>query len=170
MSENLDALIGNSSFDNIGTNDEVVYSFKNEWLNFCLYFPQFMYRTKKKLNSSTVCNQFTFAQRLKDDTRPLGGGVVNTKMLSNGYLYQTDFIEVDKTDIIKIFENTEYFSVYNGFYSQNQVTGDSDNNPDTIHLTDPTKYKSQNENNIKYFFKGLGNYNSFLNLILKRIV
>lgn len=175
MSEILnDNLIGSgNNFSNDVIDDRanrvIVKSFKNEWLNFCLYFPQFMYRTKKRLSSSTVCNQFTFAERLKDDNRPLGGGVTNTKMLANGDFYQTDFIEVDKNDIIKIFENTEYFNTYNGFKSES-LTGRDEQNPDTIKLTNPNLYKSDNTQNIKYFFKGLGESNSFLNLILRRIV
>ena len=145
---------------NVIENDGIVSSrgISNAWLNFTLYFPQFLYRTKRNPNRNRVCDHFTYPDRLKDNQNTLGGDFVNTKFLANGSNYQTDFIEVDKEDIVQIFKNTEYINKILYFNNQNITSYNLKGN-----------YKQSN--NIIYFFKGLtSNVNSFLNLITKKII
>jgi hypothetical protein len=151
--DNLRILITNEDTVVINSN-----GISNAWLNFTLYFPQFLYRTKRKDRRNRVCDHFTFGERLKDNDRPLGGGFVNTKFLANGENYKTDFIEVDKEDIVEIFKNTEDTNKLLYFNNRN-ITGYN------------LKGNYKQTNNMIYFFKGLtSNVNSFLNLIIKKII
>jgi hypothetical protein len=146
---------------NVIENDGIVSSqgiSNNTWLNFTLYFPQFLYRTKRNPDRNKVCDHFTFKERLKDNDKPLGGGFVNTKFLADGEKYKTDFIEVDKEDIVEIFKNTEDINKTLYFNNQN-ITGYN------------LKGIYKQTGNMVYFFKGLTkNVNSFLNLIFKKII
>jgi hypothetical protein len=134
----------------------------NAWLNFTLYFPQFLYRTKRNTTRNIVCDHFTFKERLKDNENPLGGGFTNNKFLANGTGYKTDFIEVNKEDIVEIFKNTE--DINNTLYFNND-------NITSYNLKGTYKPVDENNPNKYYFFKGLTkNANSFLYLILKKII
>jgi hypothetical protein len=151
--------------DNLTENgsDDVVRSngISNAWLNFTLYFPQFLYKTKRNPTKSFVCDHFTFSQRLTDNENSLGGDYFSNKFLANGENYQTDFIEVDKEDIVEIFKYTE--NINKTLYFNNNIT--------SYNLKGRYKSVDNNNPNRYYFFKGLTkNVNSFLNLILKKII
>lgn len=81
--------------------DKVIFAFKNQWMNFSIYFENFRY----KLQGGLAVNEYiTTRQRLKDNERDIGAKQKNTKWLANGNYIQTYFILVDKNDFIKFYE------------------------------------------------------------------
>lgn len=102
------------------------FAIKNQWLNFSLYFVNFMFRTKRNSSRNKVCPHIINRSRLQEDTRDMGGGEQNLQYLGNGETYQTDFIKVNKNDFVKIYslpqlgvrfqtglEGTDYKKLYN---------------------------------------------------------
>jgi hypothetical protein len=79
------------------------YSIKNQWLNFSLYFINFMYKTKNKSFRNKVCRFITSKYRIADNEQPIGAKQKNNKWLANGNYIKTAFIEVDKTDFINFY-------------------------------------------------------------------
>jgi hypothetical protein len=67
-------------------------------MNFSLYFENFLYNS-----SSDKYTNFIIRGRLVDNSDPIGARQNNTKWLANGSTIKTDFILVDKTDLIKFF-------------------------------------------------------------------
>ena len=139
------------------------FSIKNQWLNMSLYFINFMYKTKRNPRNNEVCNSITNKNRLSDDNRDLGGGQRNTKWLANGGTIKTDFIKLDKTDIINFFEQkptgfslriNELKSSSN--YKRKLVT-DTDGTSNVTNQErkgDDARSTVKNNNNILYFLKG----------------
>jgi hypothetical protein len=60
------------------------------------------------LINESVCSYITLKDRLKDNNNPIGGLQTNNKWLANGKYIKTDFIKMNKTDIINIYEIKEY--------------------------------------------------------------
>lgn len=90
-------------------------SFKNQWLNFGLYLPNFLYRTKRRVSKSIVCNWLIPDKvRLKGNREILGGTATSTQWLANGNEYRTDFIELDKADLVDMLRK---FPTQSGFTS-----------------------------------------------------
>ena len=79
------------------------YSIKNQWLNFSLYFTNFMYKTKNKVHRNKVCRRITSKYRLAGNENPIGGKQKNNIWLANGETTKTTFIEVNKEDFITFF-------------------------------------------------------------------
>lgn len=87
--------------------------FKNEWLNFTLYFVQFGYRTKRNRSRNRVCSYIIKRKEdhLKDNNEPIaknnnGTMFTNTVFLANGEYFKTDFIKVNKEDLLTIFNGS----------------------------------------------------------------
>jgi hypothetical protein len=80
------------------------YAIKNQWLNFSIYFTNFIYKTKNNPSNNNVCEWITLKDRLKDNNNPIGAKEINNKFLVNGSVTNTDFIEVNKQDLINFFE------------------------------------------------------------------
>lgn len=124
-------------------------SFKNQWINFGLYLPQFMYKTKRKARKNDVCT-FIVADktnRLKGNTQPIGGVATNTQFLANGDNYKTDFIQVDKRDLVNMYE---LLATKHGFTS--------DELPALFGTDYKAEYSTSNNKDkpgIYYFFRGL---------------
>ena len=139
------------------------FSIKNQWLNMSLYFINFMYKTKRNPRNNEVCNFITVNNRLSDDNRDLGGGQRNTKWLANGASIKTDFIKLDKTDIISFFEQKPTgFSLrinINELNNPGNYKRKTDNNGES-NITNQERFGDnasstvKNNNNILYFLKG----------------
>ena len=139
------------------------FSIKNQWLNMSLYFINFMYKTKRNPSKNEVCNSITNKNRLSDDNRDLGGGQRNTKWLANGASIKTDFIKLDKTDIISFFEQKPTgFSLrinINELNNPGNYKRKTDNNGRS-NITNQERFGDnadspvKNNNNILYFLKG----------------
>jgi len=108
-------------------------------------------------DDSQVCKFLTLVNRLKDNNDQLGAGVTSSKWLANGDFIKTNFIKLDKTDIISFFENLD-----NGF-SLNRIQLNGPNNymrhpwnsgNITNQERDPNNSSINNNNNILYFLKG----------------
>jgi hypothetical protein len=83
------------------------FAIKNQWINFSLYFVNFMYKVKKNNSRNRVCEWIVSKYRLEDNNKPIGGKQTNNKFLANGETFKTDFIEVDKTDLLNFFTRSE---------------------------------------------------------------
>jgi hypothetical protein len=83
------------------------FAIKNQWINFSLYFINFMYKTKRSDIRNRVCEWIVSKYRLTDNDKPIGGKQKNNKFLANGETFKTDFIEVDKTDLVNFFARNE---------------------------------------------------------------
>jgi hypothetical protein len=111
-------------------------------------------------DDSQVCKYLTLVNRLKDNNDQLGAGVTNSKWLANGDFINTNFIKLDKTDIVSFFENPD-----NGFSKdRTQLNGPNNymRNPwNSGNITnqerDPLNSSINNNNNIFYFLKGKNN-------------
>jgi len=89
----------------------IVPAFKNQWMNFSIYFENFKYNTTGAFfdPGARVSFFITTTERLKDNERDIGAKQTNTKWLAGGTYIQTNFILVDKTDLLKFYEQK-----YNG--------------------------------------------------------
>ena len=121
--------------------------FRGAWLNFTLYtinasFKKKYGRRRKDLAycSSLIINE----QRLKDNNEKLGGSAVNTKFMANSINIQTQFIQLNKDDIIELQSRIE-----KGF-------------------TSPTFLKSSYFQN--YFYKGKYEADGLNNIIYKDLI
>jgi len=126
-------------------------SFKNQWLNFSLYMPQFMYKTKRKPRKNDVC-AFLIADkehRLKGNDQSIGGGQVDTIFLANGNNYKTAFIHVDKRDLVNMYER---LGNKHGFSSRDLPTLFGAN-----YKSEYNAINNRDQNGIFYFFRGLLN-------------
>jgi hypothetical protein len=118
--------------------------FKDEWLNLNLFFPQYLYKTKRK-SSSNLASDFLIASKktqLKDNSDVLGGKGRNSKSMLHGGNFPTKFVEVNPNDFVWFYAKLD-----TGFHSLNtQITAESIDN-----------YASSNESDKKYFYKGFFN-------------
>lgn len=146
-----------------------IYSFtvKNQWINFSLYFPNFLYKTKRNISNSKICTHIINENdkyRLKGNDRPIGGNQRDNVFLGRGDTYQTDFIEVDKDDLVNIFYDKQINNISQlGLrINKNDLKGTykrQTNNPNSININ---QENNENDDTQYYFFKGL-----FTNDIIK---
>lgn len=157
-----------------GLNNNV---FTNQWLNFCLYFPQFIYKNKKKRNKSQVCNLLMSKELLYDNAIPLGGGLTNTKFFINGSNFKTNFIKIPKEDFINILTE-KCDKNKKGFTSADFLIPNADIAKPIKPLIGNYKFTNHqmpnngfnNPNNIKYFFRGIKSADCFIFAINKGII
>ena len=123
-------------------------SFNNDWNT---YFT----------NSTNVCAHITTPDRLQDNSELLGGREKNTKWLANGDYIKTDFILLDKTDIISFFENLDSgFSIRKNQlnspnnYKRHTTNNGSQNITNQERENDNPQSTNKNYNDIIYFLKG----------------
>ena len=113
-----------------------------------------------------VCGHITTPDRLKDNNELLGGKQRNTKWLANGDYIKTNFIKLDKTDIVSFFERDDVgFSIEksqlnspNNYMRHIYNSGNITNQEREDNNTNSSVY---NNNNIIYFLKGL-DYNDVI--------
>jgi hypothetical protein len=112
-------------------------------------------------DGKNVCGYITTPDRLKDNNEPLGGREKNTKWLANGDFIKTDFILLDKTDIISFFENPDSgFSIKKdnlnspNNYKRHTTNNGSQNITNQERENDDSNSNNKNNNNILYFLKG----------------
>ena len=152
------------------------YAIKNQWINFSLYFPNFMYKTKRNLSNSKYCPWIIPSNdygRLKSNSQPIGGKQKDTQFLGDGGTYQTDFIEIDKDDFVNIFY-TESFTLNNINYLQLGLRIDNNRLKGTYKRDNTglntNQESNNNEPNQYYFLKGIFNNNILQYLINSKIV
>jgi hypothetical protein len=162
------------------------FAIKNQWINFSLYFINFMYKTKKRDFRNKVCgydnnNDFWIVNKyhLKDNNNPIGGKEKNNKFLAFGNRIKTCFIEVDKTDLINFFERPELGFridikdlVGRGYArAENPNSGlNADNTTNQERLSDDPASTTWNDGVSYYFLKGANNNDIFQYLIDSKIV
>ena len=113
-----------------------------------------------------VCGYITTPDRLKDNNELLGGKQRSTKWLANGDYIKTNFIKLDKTDIVSFFEREDVgFSIEksqlnspNNYMRHIYNSGNITNQEREDNNTNSSVY---NNNNIIYFLKGL-DYNDVI--------
>ncbi len=134
---------------NLSRRDVRTNSFRNQWMNFCLYLPQFMYVTKNNPNKNRVCGFLVpdKAIRLKGNDQPIGGGAYDTAFLANGNNYQTAFIRVDKRDLVNVYERV---GDAHGFTSEALPTV-----YDAEYKSEYSGTNNQETQGLRYFFRGL---------------
>ncbi len=125
-------------------------SFKNQWLNFSLYLPNFLYKTKRRVSRWKVCRWLIpDRDRLKANRQPLGGTATSTQWLANGHEFRTDFIELDKHDIVDILRK---FPSQSGFTSDDLPTLRG-----TYRSEAPRAGSTLDQAGRRYFYRGLLN-------------
>ncbi len=129
-----------------GQYDIRAFSFRNQWMNFCLYLPQFMYKTKNNPNKNSVCGFLIpdRQNRLKGNNQPIGGDQKDTIWLANGDNFKSAFIKVDKRDLVNMYTR---FPDKHGLSSVETGPLNGEYRKDNDTRTIP--------NNIIYFFRGL---------------
>jgi hypothetical protein len=119
-----------------------IQTFENEWLNFCLYFPQYQYKILS-LDGMEFGSQMVVGNKFHqviDNQNIIGGNEKNSKGMLNGSYFQTAFVKVDKRDFIHFYAKEDH-----GFTSRYlPLKGDTLPN-----------YKSNGD--IKYFYAGRSN-------------
>ncbi len=152
------------------------YAIKNQWINFTLYFPNFMYKTKRNPTRSKYCPWIIPSNgydRLKSNTKPIGGGQIDTQFLGNGNTYQTDFIEINKDDFVNIFYN-ELITSNNISYEQYGMRISKDRLKGTYKRDTTGENTNQetnnNEPNQYYFLKGIFNNNILQFLVNSKVI
>ena len=124
-------------------------AFAIEWLNFCAYFPQIT-TYPGRLSNAAVTSYLTVQDRsgnyILPNTQLIGDSQTNTQLFGRSDINRTAFINVPKTDILKILNytisNTSPQGFINGFtnpYNADPLIG--------------TDYKSLSGS--YYFYKGL---------------
>lgn len=152
------------------------YAIKNQWLNFSLYFPNFMYKTKRTLSNSKVCPWIiSDKRRLKSNSQPIGGKQTNTQFLGDGSTYQTDFIEINKEDLVNVFYNQSIINpLDNNLYLQIGLRLDINGLKGTYKRDTTGSNTNQEDNNNEpsqyYFIKGIFNNDIIQYLINSKII
>jgi hypothetical protein len=159
------------------------FAIKNQWINFTLYFPNFMFKTKRNPARNKFCDWIIPKDeynRLKSNSQPIGGKQKDTQFLGRGEHYQTDFVEIDKDDFVNLFY-TELFTFNNipylqygmridksrlkGTYKRDITGGNaspvSNINQEINNGNDPTQY---------YFLKGVMNNDILQYLVDSKII
>jgi hypothetical protein len=142
---------------NKGEIDEAnIYVFENEWLNFNLYFLQYMYKVRNRSHNNFVCNSVIANKhrQLTDNNDSIGGGEKSTRGLINGANFKTKIIKINKTDFIRFFTKQDSgFSTGKGIVLETENEGTYAKTP-TGEKT--TFYKGYFSDSIKYLVdKGL---------------
>jgi hypothetical protein len=128
-------------------------------------------------DNKNVCSHITKSNRLQDNNDLLGGKERNSKWLASGQDIKTDFIKLDKNDIILFFENFDNgFSIYkNGLNSYSNYKRET--NPSSslnINITnqerDDLNATVYNNDNIYYFLKATNNNDIIKYLINTKII
>jgi hypothetical protein len=129
--------------------------------------------------NKNVCSHITKSNRLQDNNDLLGGKERNSKWLASGEDIKTDFIKLDKNDIILFFENFDNgFSIYkNGLnsYSNYKRETNSSSSPN-INITNQERQNDDlnttvyNNDNIYYFLKATNNNDIIKYLINTKII
>jgi hypothetical protein len=146
------------------------HTVKSQWINFSLYFPNFMYKTKRRLINSRICTHIIPKDRLKGNNKPIGANQRDNVFLGNGDTYQTDFIEVDKVDLTTIFydtrlNNTSQLALRVDF---NLLKGTTYKRSSTALNTN--QETNNNDMNQYYFFKGLLTNDIFQYLVNSKVI
>jgi hypothetical protein len=126
-------------------------SFKNQWLNFSLYLPNFIYLRKRSAALSRWCRWLLpGVERLQRNEEPLGGTVVSTQFLANGNAYQTTFVEWNKADLLTMLRT---FPLAHGYSSDAlpQLAGTYASDP-----TAPQQGATLDAPGRRHFYRGLG--------------
>lgn len=144
MEVNRRGMVGNRGISNVsGTNTgtpENTFSF--EWLNFCLYFYQFMYRNDSNRRRTFVSNLFMEREQLVDNDVLVAPNTRSTQFYLKGENFPTTFVKVEKRDYINIVNNIPKQKGFRG---------------SEIPLVNVNNYKNTiNQPNETYFFRGLG--------------
>ena len=160
------------------------YSIKNQWLNFSLYFINFMYKTKNKTFRNKVCKFITNKYRLSDNEEPIGARQKNNKWLANGNYIKTAFVEVDKTDFINFYNyknpiNSQEqlgFRLQSGQFlgnykrAENPSSSQSQNITNQERLSNDGNSTTWNDGTSYYFLKGANTNDIFKYLFEAGIV
>jgi hypothetical protein len=155
------------------------HTIKSQWINFSLYFVNFMYKTSRNTQFSRVCDWIIpQKERLKggESNKPIGANQNDIYFLGNGNHYQTDFIEIDKEDLLNIFFNESYtypnnnltYLQYGMRIDKSRLKGTTYKRRDTAFNTnqetsdnDPTQY---------YFLKGVFSNDIIQYLINSKVI
>lgn len=107
------AVISNADdFPNNGNdvNNGTLKLFASEHLNFCLYFPQYVYNSALDDNEAGRSKLLNVNNRVKagseDNSQLIAGNVKNTAHIARADLHETNFIHVPKTDLIILRDTT----------------------------------------------------------------
>lgn len=150
------------------------YAIKNQWINFSLYFVNFMYKTKRNPDRSKVCAWILpNKDRLKSNQNPIGGSETDNQFLGHGDHYRTDFIEIDKDDLVNVFftnsknYNGDDYLQYGMRLDKTQLKG--------VYKRDNTSFNTNQETNNNdssqyYFLKGVFNNEIIRYLIESKII
>ncbi|HMP98263.1 MAG TPA: hypothetical protein PKC24_00690 [Cyclobacteriaceae bacterium] len=163
---NLPANNPDFQFPSNGKADNGVWDvFVAQWLNFCLYLPQFAHLNRsdgqKKINKVLTINDTT-SFYIEDNNQLIGDGRRNTRYFLRSDLNKSKFVEVPLEDILSILNYTDSGALRKGFKSNEvpiisnplQGTYPSVNNPNV-----------DNDNgSVQYFFKGWGEKDCFIYL------
>lgn len=112
------------------------------------------------INGKYVCSQITLPDRLKDNNELLGGKEKNTKFLANGDHIKTDFILLNKNDIVSFFENPDTgFSIDKNQlkgvdYKRHTINNGTENITNQERELNNPNSPIKNNNDILYFLKG----------------
>jgi hypothetical protein len=152
------------------------FAIKNQWINFTLYFPNFMFKTKRNPARNKYCDWIIPANaydRLKANLLPIGGKQKNTQFLGDGEHYQTDFVEIDKDDFVNIFY-TELFTLNNIPYLQYGMRIDKSRLKGTYKRSNTADNTNQetgdNDSTQYYFLKGVMNNDILQYLVDSKII
>ena len=138
-------------------------SFRNQWLNFSLYFVQFKYLSKRDLARSKFCSFLLgLKERLRRNDNPLGGRARSNQFLVNGKYFKTDFVTVDKTDVLKMI--ADYPEIKGYSYAPTALQG-------TYKSKDSyTNNNIPNNSLVKTFYRGLGDADCLQFLVRMNII
>jgi len=152
------------------------YAIKNQWINLSLYFLNFMYVLKNKDTNNRVCEHLVKKTRLRDNNNPIGGKVKNNVFLANGDNIKTDFIEINKNDLLVLFEEQKLGFVkeklsLNGSYKRQNNPGEPIKNVTNQERenNDPA-IQNWNNSNWFYFLKGLNTKDIIRFLVNSKII
>jgi hypothetical protein len=163
------------------------YAIKDQWINFSLYFTNFMYKTKNKSFRNKVCKFITNKYRLQGNDNPIGGKQKNNIWLAHGDYTKTAFIEVNKNDFIKFYDykNPNLQSPFNdveqlGFrlekteFQGNYMRAENHDSNSATNRTnqerDPLDSNKWNDGKSHYFLKGTNDNDIFKYLVESNII
>ena len=154
------------------------HTIKSQWINFSLYFVNFMYKTTRNVQFSRVCSWIIpQKERLKggDSIKPIGANQNDIYFLGNGYNYQTDFIEIDKEDLLNIFFNESYTHTNGLTYLQYGMRIDKSRLKGTTYKRSNTAFNTNQETNDNdptqyYFLKGVFSNDIIQYLINSKVI